>query len=203
LPRPKDPSASPSPSPSPAAAADSSPGSSTASDAGLVADAGPVFDPNEVDDDRTAPPELDEPNSPAWTPDDLWDEQRVRSVLQAKGLVLHGLLAVDPSSDEWSYTDDDLSAIAPPLTRILNRYDATRAAAAAGDELAVAVGFGGYAIRSYGQRKAALAMLELAQQRERAAGGTPHVTLAPDVAAAAGADDDEIEPSPPLAPRVR
>jgi hypothetical protein len=40
----------------------------------------------------------------------------------------------------WLHTQRDLRAIAPPLTRILNRYDVTRAAAAAGDEALLAAG---------------------------------------------------------------
>jgi hypothetical protein len=81
----------------------------------------------------------------------------VRFVLQAKGNALHALVGV--GQQDWAYTDADLLAIAPPLTNILNRYPATRAAAAAGDELAVAVGFGGYVVRSWRERMAVLAAL--------------------------------------------
>jgi hypothetical protein len=144
---------SPTPSPSPSAGG-SSRGSSRAS--GFSVDPGPAFD----DGGRpvSAEPEL----APAGElhalpePPALWEEQRVRFLLTAKGSALHALVAVDPDSGEWRYTEADLQAIAPPLTSILNRYDATRAAAAAGDELAVAIGFGGYAARSWRERRHAL-----------------------------------------------
>jgi hypothetical protein len=83
----------------------------------------------------------------------------VRALLTAQGVLVHGALAVDKASTEWKYTEADLGAIAPPLTRILNRYEPTRAAAGAGDELALGVGLLGYAARSISERRRALAEL--------------------------------------------
>lgn len=63
---------------------------------------------------------------------------------------MHGLVewrAGLDGTELWLHTDQDLRAIAPPLTRILNRYDVTRAAAAAGDEALLAA-----AILRYGSR---------------------------------------------------
>lgn len=127
--------------------------SSEADDAGLFADGGgPKFEPGQAPKPEPAP-------APAAAIVDVdWQESQVRSVLETQGHVLHSFVAIDKhESEEWIYTRSDLAAIAPPLTRILNRYDVTRAAAGTSDELMVAVGFGGYAVRSWGQRRAALA----------------------------------------------
>lgn len=147
------PSETPNPSPGPAPSA----GSSTGSSAGRFAvDPGPAFDAG--DRPQTEPAPAPEPEA-APADVDLWDERRVRALLTAKGAVLHGLVAVDKGSTEWSYTEADLAAIAPPLTAILNRYEPTRAAAHAGDELALVVGLAGYAGRSIRERREALAQL--------------------------------------------
>jgi hypothetical protein len=163
------------------------------SDVGLLGDAGPDFDPGAAPPPAATPP--DEPHPSARV--DLWSEDRVRTVLETQGAVVHGLVAVEPESTEWLYTRADLQAIAPPLTRILNRYDATRAAAAASDELAVAVGFAGYAARSYSERKSALAALAADYEPPT---GDP-VASPGDLAAAAAFTDpadwpDESEPPP-------
>lgn len=159
-PDPLDPQ-SPSPSPSsegnanPAGEAASSKGSSTASAtsaAAFIGDPGPAFDA-EGAADLPAP----EPAAAQLSPDVEWEEATIRNLLTAKGEVLHTAIAVDKDSDEWRYTTGDLHAIAPPLTRILNRYDATRAAAATGDELALIIGLVGYAGRSIAERRVAIA----------------------------------------------
>jgi hypothetical protein len=115
-------------------------------------DAGPTFDAGATPPPAAVP--LDEPHPSAKV--DLWTTDRIRTVLETQGAVVHGLVAVDSESLEWLYTEADLKAIAPPLTRILNRYDVTRAAAAASDELSVAVGLAGYAARSWSERQRAL-----------------------------------------------
>jgi hypothetical protein len=144
---------SPSPSPSGAAA-----GSSTGSSAGspFIAEPG-GFDPDAA---AAEPPPAAGANVYALPePPPEWEREQVEAILTAKGAVLHTVLAVDKSSDEWRYTDTDLRAIAPPLTRILNRYDATRAAAGTGDEIAVMIGLTGYVGRSWRERREALADL--------------------------------------------
>jgi hypothetical protein len=155
-PRPSpSPSPNDEPTPSPDAAADSGADSSKADGAGLLGDAGPDF--------QQAPP------TPATPPIDagaalaggeLWNVSRVKAILTAKGVLLHGALAVDKQSTEWVYTQADLQAIAPPLTRILNRYEPTRVAAGAGDEMALGIGLLGYAARSISERRRALAQLD-------------------------------------------
>lgn len=69
--------------------------------------------------------------------------------------MLHALAG--KGDDDWLYTQAELRAIAPPLARILNRYPVTAAAAGSGDELAVLIGFGGYAMRSIQVRREAIA----------------------------------------------
>lgn len=146
------PDETPTPSPSPDGGAGSSTGSAPTSSAdplAFVGDVGPAFDTEGAE--HLPPPEPAQPEVAAE-----WDEAAVRGILTAKGEVLHGLIALDKSSDEWRYTKGDLSAIAPPLTRILNRYPVTQAAAATGDEIALIIGLGGYAARSIAERKLAL-----------------------------------------------
>lgn len=128
-----------------------SPSSSAGSSATeFIHDPGPEFDP------RSAPaaPEVDEPELPV----DEWDEKRIREVLTFQGECTHHLLkAGAEDTATWKQTKQDLDSIAPPLTRILNRYDMTRAAAAAGDEILLAAALGRYGIRNYTARRRILA----------------------------------------------
>lgn len=159
----------------------------------LFDDPGPAFNP-EAAAAAPPPPAPDEP-----APDSGgWDEDRVRMWLGVKGQALHGFLAVDPDSTEWIYTEQDLQMIAGPLARILNRYDATAALAEASDEASVAIGFGGYALRSYGERKAALRARRARQEQAPA-----DVEVDQAFTAAGGEPDDERPPVPPLAGRAR
>lgn len=135
----------------------------------LLGDAGPAFNPEDVPDDE-ARVEL-APEAGAGGAN--WQQARVRALLKTKGELVHNFLAVDKASGEWRYTDADLAAIAPPLTRILNRYDATRAAAAVGDEAELMVGLFGYAARSYSERRIAIARLRAAAAAEEQAGRAP------------------------------
>jgi hypothetical protein len=133
---------SPSPSPEEDSGASSRPVSSAAE---FVLDPGPAFNPKQAPE---APPvEIDEP-----TPGVLeeWDEGRIREALELQGEVFHALFNGGPADEEtWHHTERDLRAIAPPLTRVLNRYDVTRAAAAAGDEALLVAAFSRYGIRNY------------------------------------------------------
>lgn len=120
----------------------------------FVGDPGPGFDPAGAPEPELAPPAGLEPVAE-------WEEGTVRSILTAKGTVLH--MAVGVGEEEWLYLQHELDAIAPPLTRILNRYPVTRAAAEGGDAIAVMIGLGGYVSRSYIERRAALADAEQAE----------------------------------------
>jgi hypothetical protein len=136
----------------------SSTASSRASD--FVGDAGPPHDPG-----KAAPAPEAEPAGELHAlpePTLIWEEDRVRQILTAQGAALHAFAGV--GEQDWLYTETDLLAITAPLTSILNRYPTTRAAAGAGDELALAIGLGGYVGRSWQERKAALD--ELAEEEE-------------------------------------
>lgn len=150
-----DPSRSPSQDPSPAggeARSESSPPASSAT-ADFIADPGPAFDPERA----PAAPAVDVDEEPP-AGEDEWDVARVRELLELQGEVTHAALAVGADDETtWIHTERDLRAIAPPLTRILNRYDATRAAAAAGDELLLAAALGRYGIRNFKTRRRLIA----------------------------------------------
>jgi hypothetical protein len=164
MPRDPSPSQSPPESPPPsqndgaASSDDSAKGSARARStdataAGVfVGDPGPAFDPKAAAEAPAVAP------APGLAELPVWEEDTVRSVLTAKGAVLHA--AVGVAEDDWLYLEHELDSIAPPLTRILNRYDVTRAAAEGGDALAVMIGLGGYAGRSYMTRRAELAAAE-------------------------------------------
>jgi hypothetical protein len=77
-----------------------------------------------------------------------------------QGNVTHAIFKVGPDDREtWKQTEEDLNAIAPPMTRLLNRYDVTRAAAAAGDEIALAAAITAYGARNYTRRRRLLAAI--------------------------------------------
>jgi hypothetical protein len=162
------------------------PASSTASSNGseFYADAGPQFDA----DAPPAPPVVDEPPIAL-----AWDVAVVEGCLTAQGQVLH--TAIGKAETEWIYTRDELKAIAPPLTRILNRYDATRAAAGTGDEIALLLGLVGYTGRSIQERRAVLAAER--QDADEVRGGPVY---GPDERPADFAEDEIID-SPPIARR--
>ena len=143
-------------------------------DPGKPFQAGERQDPDEHEQ-ALPPPEL--------TPEgfDFVDEETIRSALQAQGALLHGAVAVDKASDEWVWLQAELDAIAPPLTRICNRYPAAaRVVAMVGDPAAVVVTTGGYARRSLAERAAAKARLEMEAEAEAAASPTPPFEFTPE-----------------------
>ena len=156
--RPESPSLSPTspsstPSPSTSAGAAGSASSAAASSAEFIADAGPAFDP----DHAPAAPEVDDVDE--LGDDEGWDEQKVQEFVVMQGEITHSLFNAGPEDDEtWLHTERDLRAIVPPLTRILNRYDMTRAAAAAGDEALLAAAVARYGARNYTKRRKYLAL---------------------------------------------
>ena len=181
---PPDPSPqSPSPSDAPASSNGSQTGSSRASaPAGFVADPG-SFDPGRAAErgERVAQ------EMPAQEPAEIvpyieWDRDQVRDFLVAQGAAVHAVAG--KSENDWVYTEAELVALSGPLTRVLNRYDVTRAAAGAGDELALALGFGAYAGRSWQERMQALRELE----------------AQPEVPVSGVAPDDPAPPGEPIDP---
>lgn len=126
----------------------------------FLADAGPAFDPARAPD----APLLDEPGGElALAEPEGWEEQTIQDLLVTQGNVTNWVLRLDANDDTWKHTQDDLRSIARPLTRILNRYDATRAAAAAGDEIALVAAVSAYGARNYTHRRRLLAQIAARQ----------------------------------------
>ena len=77
-------------------------------------------------------------------------EAVVRGILATAG----SLLGVSPLADpdvagHWHFTDEELDALTPPMTRVVNARPQLRAAAARGDELTIAVQLLGYGGRNF------------------------------------------------------
>lgn len=169
-------------------------GSGTDSSASeFLADPGPAFDPElspaapevQLEDELVAEPEG-------------WREETIRNLLETQGRATHALLRVGPADTEtWKHTEDDLRSIAPPLTRMLNRYDATRAAAAAGDEIALGAALATYGARNYSKRRRLLAQLH-AQEPEPITGVAADGDVGPDY----DAEYQRVnEPPPAIVPK--
>ena len=149
-----DPSPSPSPGPPPAAASSTDSSRASASRAPLVEDAGPQFDPERA---GPPPPAADAPPAAAPPLQEVlpeWEEEAIANLLGIQGRLLHA--AVGVAEEEWLYTELDLAAIAPPLVRILNRYEPTRRYATYGDPISLAIGGAGYVTRSLIERRHAI-----------------------------------------------
>jgi hypothetical protein len=101
-------------------------------------------------------------------------EETVRALLTAQGALVHGLVAIDKASDEWVWLEAELAAIVPPLTRIVNRYDALRQLAEMGDPLAVLLALGGYGKRSLQTRAADATALAAAFELDLEQAGQAH-----------------------------
>jgi hypothetical protein len=145
---PQEPNPDQTPSRTPRSAEGRSQSSSAASSAArsFISDPGPAFDPKAA----PAAPEVEEPELEL----EEWDEQRVRELLTLQGEITHAVLKVgDRDEETWKHTKRDLDTIAPPLTRIMNRYDVTRAAAAAGDEILLVTAVGRYGFTNYTKRR--------------------------------------------------
>jgi hypothetical protein len=125
------------------------------------------------------------------TPLAQWEEAAIRGYLTMVGDGAHELYAwrfrsahgAGEAEQAWRMTEVDLDRIAPPLTRILNRYDAIRRVAPASDPIAVAVGTGMWAWRSALQSAAAARRAEESAQRPEERAG--YVST----------DDDSIDPT--------
>lgn len=75
-----------------------------------------------------------------------WDEKTIRQFLTGAGAGLHLMLGAGEA--DWLMTQEDLERIAPPLTRMSNRYQPMLALSPYGDPLLVAAGLGLYGWRS-------------------------------------------------------
>lgn len=148
--------------------ADSLTASSAATD--FFEDPGPAFEGEQpVDEDRAA--FTIRPGQQELL-DVAWDPNVVKSILEAVGQTTHTIAG--KGDQDWIFIERELRAIAPPLARILSRYSATAAGAAAGDEIAVILGLSGYTMRSIKERKEAMEVAaERAARAEAALGGIP------------------------------
>jgi hypothetical protein len=160
---PNDPSPSPSPSDPPTSAPSevasseaSATGSHSDSPPGFIADRGPAFDPDAAaEQSAAAPPRPPDPSPIAAIE---WEQDTIESLLGLKGRALHAAIGV--AEEDWHYTELDLAAIAPPLTRIANRYEPIQRLAQHADPLILLFALGGYGVRSLEERAAALRELE-------------------------------------------
>jgi hypothetical protein len=132
----------------------STPGSSATDPAGALdlepdtfaAPGGPVPADTETDLD---------PYEPVGAEPIEWTPERASAVVRAGGYLLHTAdgLTREPGGEElWRATEADLEAIAPPLARILNRYEPARRLAGLSDEGELAFGVAGYVRRNLAAR---------------------------------------------------
>ncbi len=121
-----------------------------------------------------------------------WERETVEQILTGLGAGAH--LLAGKAEHDWEMTEADLGRIAPPLTRIMNRYEPTARLAAHADPLMVAHGFALYGWRSALERQRALRDQAEAREEPRAAYRRPSGHAAPDED---GFEATEFEPPEP------
>lgn len=132
------------------------PADSTGSD--LAVEPGRPFSPKGADRSKPEAETVNDlPPVPPVPPEPMLavfvGEEQVRGFLVAQGAAVHGLVAVEADSSEWVYLESDLEAIAPPLTRIINRFPIVAATFERfGDWPALGMGALGYVGRSLEER---------------------------------------------------
>lgn len=103
-----------------------------------------------------------------------WTPERAGSVVRAIGYALHTAdgLSREPDGDAlWRATESDVATMAPPLARILNRYQPARRLAGVADEGEFAFAMVDYARRNLAQRGRLVGAKRIrTQQAETAAG---------------------------------
>lgn len=127
-------------------------------DAVLAVEPGRPFTPK-GEKRSTTDPESEQPLPPVPAeplPIGIVQEDQVRGFLFAQGALAHSMIAVEKGvSSEWVYLEQDLEAIAPPLTRIINRFPVVAYVfERLGDYPAIGMGFAGYVGRSLEERAA-------------------------------------------------
>ena len=75
-----------------------------------------------------------------------WEQETIETFLQGTGAGIHMLIG--QSERDWMMTQKDLERIAPPLTRICNRWEPALKLSPLADPLLVAHGFALYGWRS-------------------------------------------------------
>lgn len=84
-----------------------------------------------------------------------WTPERAGAIVRAGGYMLHAAdgLSREPGGDElWRATEADVSSMAPPLSRILNRYAPARRLAGVADEGELAFAMISYARHNLAER---------------------------------------------------
>jgi hypothetical protein len=189
-----DESPSREPTTDPAAASSDSSGRSSAASDPFAGDAGPGFTPGTTGEPGAEP---GEPGGlPGW-PEDVAEEQ-VRSILLTAGDALHALAGVGEL--DWRFTPKDQDRLAPPMTRIVNRYETARALAGHSDELAVAFGMGLYGWRSMLERRAVLQAIQEGREPPAPASSPAPARPAPGPHGPAPAPPTRPPASPPPVP---
>lgn len=159
----------------------------------FIGDPGPQFDAGQADELGGGPPPARPRLEALPGGAGVVEEDTVRGMLTAQGELVH--LAAGVGEEDWRYTAADLAAIAPPLTRICNRYPAAaETVSALGDPAAAGIGLFNYGLRSLQERRAVLD----AQEEEpdvpvtgvHAPPGTGPTPPRPTPPPARGSDDD-------------
>lgn len=138
----------------------------------FIVEPGPAFDPAQAPPGPELEPQAGLHALPPVEPG--WEEETVQQLLGVQGQLLHSAIGV--AHQDWLHTEADLKAIGGPLTRILNRYPATAAAAAMGDPVALALGVGAYGVRSSRERAE---VLRLRAEEEQPITGAPAESMPP------------------------
>ena len=92
---------------------------------------------------------------PAADVETKWEEEAVEEHLKMTGSIVHDLWG--KAEEDWVMSERDLERMAPPLTRILNRYEPTARMAVASDPILRGYGTALYSDRSILQARAAVA----------------------------------------------
>jgi hypothetical protein len=95
-----------------------------------------------------------------------WEQSQIEAFLKGTGAGIHMLAG--KGERDWLMTEEDLERIAPPLTRICNRYEPTLRLSPIADPLLVAHGFALYGWRS--ALEARRAQRDAEQAREEQSG---------------------------------
>jgi hypothetical protein len=151
-PTPRKQTTTPAPA-SPASSGDTRDSSDTSTEPNVLGLEPDTFDPPEnpvpADADLTPDYEPEPAELLEWTP------ERAGAIVRAGGFVLHtadGMSREPEGGELWRATEADVDAIAPPLSRILNRYAPARRLAGVTDEFELAVGVMAYARENLAER---------------------------------------------------
>lgn len=124
----------------------------------------PPGDPDLAEDAAPGPEALEDIPAPEAP---FVEVAEIADALRAIGQTSHGLFGHPEVPDHWGFTETEISALAPPVTSIVNRHARARAIAQRSPELAVGMALGRWGIRN-ARLTAAIreAEAELAEQDE-------------------------------------